>query len=129
MARYVKLLSLLPRLGSLAMRSDELREIARQHSGRRACQLVVDDESGDALTIWVGVEGDEAVVRQGRYPSTNTLRIHIDAFIDVLKGRLDFRTAVAHGLAEVESHDGLPWFYHFALWASFWDRVASLLTE
>jgi len=126
--RYLKLLSLVPKLVLLAMRSDELRGVAQRYGGKRSCQLELYDEQGEALSMWVGIEGGEVSVRQGKYASTNTLRMHIDVFLDILAKKIDFRTAVAHGLVEIESHDGLPWAFHYFLWAAFWDKAPALLS-
>jgi putative sterol carrier protein len=128
MSRYIKLLSLAPKIFKLAMKSDELREIAKRYGGKRSCQIELFDEAGEALSMWVGIEGEDVSVKQGKYPSTNTLRMHIDVFLDILARKLDFRTAVAHGLVEIESHDGLPWSFHYFLWASFWDKALELIS-
>jgi len=127
MSRYIKLLSLAPKIFRLAMKSDELRELAKRYGNKRSCQLELYDEAGEALSMWVGIEGEDVNVKQGKYPATNTLRMHIDVFLDILSKKLDFRTAVAHGLVEFESHNGLPWSFHFMLWSSFWERVAQLI--
>ena len=127
--RYLRLLSLAPKVIRLAMQSDELREIARRYGGKRSCQLELYDEQGEALSMWVGIgENGEVSVKQGKYASTNTLRMHIDVFLDILAKKIDFRTAVAHGLVEIESHDGLPWAFHYFLWAAFWDKAAELIS-
>jgi len=125
--KYLKLLSIAPKLFQLAMRSDELREVAQRYKGKRSCQLELYDEEGEALSMWIGVENGNVSVKQGRYQSTNTLRMHIDVFLDILKRRIDFRTAVWHGLVEIESHDGFPWSFHFFLWAAFLDKVSELV--
>jgi putative sterol carrier protein len=127
MSRYLRLLNLAPRLFKLAMKSSELRELAKRYGGKRSCQLKLYDEAGEALSLWVGLDGEDVSVKQGEFPSTNTVRMHVDVFLDILSGKLDFRTAVAHGLVEIESHDGLPWALHYFLWASFWTKVSELL--
>jgi len=123
--RYMKLLSVLQRLAAKAMRDPEIRELAKRYS--RSMQLITYDELGDFLAAWIGIENGEPVIRQGTYPATTTVKMHIDVLLDILEGKLDFRTAVAHGVVEVYSGDGLPWFYHFALWASFFDKIKRLL--
>jgi putative sterol carrier protein len=124
--RYLRLLPIAQRLVEKASQDEELRELAKRIN--RSAQLIAYDEFGVALELWIGVEEGRPVVKQGRYPSTNTLRAHIDALIDILKGRVDFREAVLHGVVEMESHDGLPWFYHFALWSAFFEKVRQLLS-
>jgi hypothetical protein len=123
--RYLQLLTLIQKLGERGLEDPELRKLARRVN--RSLQLVVYDEYGTMLAIWIGVENGELVVKNGTYPATNTLRIHIDALIDILKGEIDFREAVLHGVAELESHDAVPWFYHFALWCTFFKKVRQIL--
>jgi hypothetical protein len=53
--------------------------------------------------------------------------MHVDTFIKVLKGKLDFRTAYIHDLVDIKSNDGLPVSYHLLLWSAFFDKVAELL--
>ena len=127
MSRYLKLIGLAGKLIRLAAAREELQELARRYGGRRSMQLEVYDEQGETLSLWFGVEDGEVVIRRGRYPATNTLRLHVDVLLDIVGGKLDFRTAVAHGLVEIESHDGLPWAFHFFLWSSFWDKVQELV--
>ena len=103
----------------------ELGDLARRIG--RSAQIQIYNEFGDEANIWLGVKDGEPVVSRGFHPATNTIRMHIDVFLDIVEGKIDFRQAVAHGVVEIQSHDGLPWFYHFALWASFFDKIKRLL--
>lgn len=123
--RYLRLLSVLHKLGKKALEDPELRELAKRVN--RSMQLVVYDEQGVVVNAWIGVENGELVVKQGTYPATNTARMHIDVLLDILEGKIDFREAVLHGVVEIESHDGVPWFYHFALWSTFFNKLREKL--
>ena len=124
---YLKLLSIIPKAIQLAQVKDpRLKELAKRF--KRSCQLVLFDEN-EEVKLWVGF-GDEGnpVVKLGEYPATNTVRMHIDVFLDILNGKLDFRTAFAHGLIQVLSHDGKPVTLHFMLWSSWFDYIRQLVT-
>jgi len=122
-----KLLSIIPRLVKLSLNQWQVRRLLEQYKGvNRSCQLILRDD-GDETAIWIGIEDGEIKVKIGRYPATTTVTMDVDIFIDIVKGRVDFREALFHGAIEVESHDGRPWAYHGFLWAGFWDMVAQIL--
>jgi len=122
-----KLLSIIPKLVKLSLSQWQVRRLLEQYKGvSRSCQLILRDD-GDETAIWIGIEDGEIKVKIGRYPATNTVTMDVDVFIDIVKGRVDFRTALWHGAIQVESHDGRPWAYHGFLWAGFWDMVAQIL--
>jgi len=122
-----KLVTLIPKLIRLGLSKWQVQELLRKYGHlNRSCQLILYDDSGETK-IWVGIEDGEVKVRLGEYPATTTVRMHTDLFIDIVKGRTDFRTALWHGAIEVEAHDGRPWAYHGLLWAGFWDIVAEIL--
>jgi len=126
--RYLKLVPLIPRMIRLGLKAGELRDVARRYGGQRSCLVTLTDEAGEALNAWISVDRDgEVTVIPEKRAATTSVKCHIDVFLDIIDGRLDFRTAVAHGLVELESHDGTPWFFHYALWSSFWNRVAEIL--
>jgi len=123
-----KLIRIIPNLIRLALRQTWAKRLFQQYKGRRSGQLILTDE--DSVTeIWVGIQEDGIKVRIGRFPATTTIKMDVDTFIDIVNGALDFRTALWHGLIQVESHDGYPWSYHAFLWASFWDSVAQILRD
>ena len=122
-----KLLKIIPRLTKLALNKWYIQRLLKQYSHvNRSCQLILTDED-DETAIWVGIENGEVKVKQGKYPATNTVIMPVDLFIDIVKGKTDFRTAVWHGAIEIRSHDGKPWSYHAMLWSGFWDLVADIL--
>ena len=125
-----KLLSIIPNLIRLGLRQWWAKRLLKQYKHiNRSGQLILVDEDGDETAIWVGLENGNVSVRIGKYPATNTIKMDVDTFIDIVRGNLDFGTAFWHGLIQVESHDGHPWSYHVFLWAGFWDLVAQLLRE
>ena len=122
-----KLLSIIPKLVKLSLNQWQVRRLLEQYKGdNRSCQLILRDD-GDETAIWVGIQEGEVKVKIGKYPATTTVTMDVDLFIDIVKGRVDFREALFHGAIEVESHDGRPWAYHGFLWAGFWDLVAQIL--
>ena len=124
--RYLRLLPIIQKLSRLVLENEpELRELARKVN--RSAQLQLYDEFGEFRNIWIGVENGKPVVKQGTYPATNTIKMHVDVFLDILTGKIDFRQAVAHGVIEIQSHDGLPWFYHMVLWSMWFDKLRRLL--
>jgi hypothetical protein len=53
--------------------------------------------------------------------------MHIDTFIKMVKGKLDFRTAYIHDLIDIKSNDGLPPTYHLLLWSAFFDKFVEVI--
>ncbi len=50
--------------------------------------------------------------------ATNVITMHVDTFIRIIRGGLDFRTAYLYDLIEIASNDGLPPAYHLRAEAS-----------
>jgi hypothetical protein len=127
----VRLLEILPKLMKLGVHrfNDLLREFPDATS--RSALLVLYDDRGSKLAFWLGFEGGSPQVREVSLksppPATNEISMHVDTFIKVLKGRLDFRTAYLYDLIDIKSNDGLPASYHLLLWSAFFDKVAELL--
>jgi hypothetical protein len=126
-----RLLELLPKLLMLGMRRFDslLREFPEATS--RSALLVLYDSAGNKLALWIGFEGGAPRVREvdlkNPPPATNEISMHIDTFIKILKGKLDFRTAYLYDLVDIKSNDGLPASYHLLLWSAFFDEVVKLL--
>ncbi len=125
-----KLLTVLPKLLALGMRSLEDVLSSFPEAKTRSAVLTLYDENG-RMSIYVGFEGDKLAVREvdPENPpyATTYMTMHVDVFIALLKNKIDFRAAYLHDLIDVKSNDGLPPSYHFLLWAAFFDRVAELL--
>jgi hypothetical protein len=127
----LRLLSILPKLMKIGMQKfeDLIREFPEARS--RSALLVLYDDRGNKLALWIGFEGDEPRVREvdlkNPPPATNEISTHVDTFIKILKGRLDFRTAYLYDLVDIKSNDGLPASYHLLIWSAFFDEVVKLL--
>jgi hypothetical protein len=93
--------------------------------------LILYDDVGNKIALWIGFEGGSPHVRKvdlkSPPPATNEISMHIDTFIKILKGKLDFRTAYIHDLVDIKCNDGLPASYHLLLWSAFFDEVVKLL--
>ena len=131
MSIRLRLLSILPRLVALGYKG--LNKLLKQfpEAMHRSTVLVLYDSSGGRIAFWIGTENGKPVVKEvdPEAPpyATTTIRMHIDTFIRILKGKLDFRAAYLYDLVDVESNDGLPASYHFLLWAAFFDHARRLL--
>jgi hypothetical protein len=127
----LKLLSILPKLMLIGVNrfQDILSEFPEART--RSAILRLYDDRGNEIAFWLGFEDGRPAVRETdpRNPpyATTEVSMHVDTFIAVLKGRLDFRTAYIHDLIGIKSNDGLPAAYHLLLWSAFFDRVAELL--
>jgi len=122
-----KLLTIIPKLAKLALNQWYIQRLLKQYQHvNRSCQLILRDEGGETA-IWAGIENGEVKIKHGKHPATTTIIMDTDLFIDIIKGKADFRTALWHGAIEVQSHDGKPWSYHAMLWTGFWDLVAQIL--
>ena len=127
-----KLLTLLPKLAMLAFRAGRLRELLERNPewASRSALLLLYDESG-RLAFWLGFSNGQPVVKEvdpdNPPEATTEITMHIDTFIAILKGRLDFRTAYLHNLVRIKSNDGLPPTYHFLIWSSYIDKLVELL--
>jgi hypothetical protein len=126
-----KLLFILPKLMLIGVSRfrDILSEFPEARS--RSAILRLYDDRGNEVAFWLGFENDRPVVREvdPRSPpyATTEISMHVDTFIAILKGRLDFRTAYIHDLVDIKSNDGLPASYHLLLWSAFFDEVVKLL--
>lgn len=133
MSLRLRLLEILPKLVKLGLYkfNDLLKEFPDATS--RSALLVLYDSKGNKLAFWIGFEGGSPKVVEVDLKNppraTNEISMHIDTFIKILKGRLDFRTAYLYDLIDIESYDGLPSSYHLLLWSAFFDRVADLLMK
>lgn len=131
MSIRVKLLSILPRLMLLGVTKfqDILSEFPEAKT--RSMVLRLYDDRGNEVAFWLGFENGRPVVREvdSRNPpyATTEVSMHVDTFIAMLKGKLDFRTAYIHDLIDIKSNDGLPASYHLLLWSAFFDKVLELL--
>jgi len=127
----LRLLSILPKLMLVGVSrfQDILSEFPEARA--RSAILRLYDDRGNEVAFWLGFEDGKPTVREvdPRNPpyATTEISMHVDTFIAVLKGRLDFRTAYIHDLIGIKSNDGLPAAYHLLLWSAFFDRVAELL--
>jgi hypothetical protein len=126
-----KLLSILPKLMLIGVSKfhDILSEFPEARS--RSAILRLYDGRGNEVAFWLGFENDKPVVREvdpkSQPYATTEVSMHVDTFIAMLKGRLDFRTAYIHDLVDIKSNDGLPASYHLLLWSAFFDRILELL--
>ncbi|RLG84961.1 MAG: hypothetical protein DRO39_06740 [Thermoprotei archaeon] len=131
MSVRLKLLSILPKLMAVGLRrfNSLLNEFPEART--RSMVLRLYDAAGNQVAFWLGFEGDRPVVKEvdPRNPpfATTEVSMHIDVFLKILKGRLDFRAAYLYDLIDIKSNDGLPSTYHILLWSAFWDRLVELL--
>ena len=126
-----KLITLLPKLLKLGMvRYGKLLEQFPEAKTRSAV-LVLYDDQGNRIAFWGGFEDDNLVFREvdprNPPPCTTMIEMHVNTFIAILKGELDFRTAYIHDLIDIKSFDGLPASYHLLIWAAFFDKAVELL--
>jgi hypothetical protein len=126
-----KLITLLPKLLKLGMvRYGKLLEQFPEAKTRSAV-LVLYDDHGNRIAFWGGFEDDSLVFREvdprNPPPCTTMIEMHVNTFIAILKGELDFRTAYIHDLIDIKSFDGLPASYHLLIWAAFFDKAVELL--
>ena len=126
-----KLLEVLPKLMLVGLRrlTDILREFPEATT--RSNLLVLYDDRDNRVAFWLGfVDGRPKVVEvdPANPPfATTEVSMHVDTFIKILKGQVDFIAAYLYDLVDVRSNDGLPPEYHVLLWSAFYDRVANLL--
>jgi len=126
----LKLLAVLPKL--LMFGASQLQDVLSQfpEAKTRSAVLELYDERGK-VAFWIGFEGGRPNVKEvdpDNPPySTNTITMHVDTFIKVIRGEIDFRTAYLYDLIEIASSDGLPPAYHLLIWSAFFDRLASAL--
>jgi len=127
----LKLLSILPKLMTIGLGrfNDLLREFPEAKT--RSTVLRLYDSSGNQMAFWLGFEGDRPAVKEvdpKRPPyATTEISMHIDVFIKVLKGKMDFRAAYLYDLIDIKSNDGLPVSYHMLLWSAYFDRLLEVL--
>jgi len=126
----LKLLTVLPKLLNFGV--NQLQDVLRQfpEAKTRSAVLELYDEKGK-VAFWIGFEGGRPTVREvdpDNPPyATNVITMHVDTFIRIIRGGLDFRTAYLYDLIEIASNDGLPPAYHLLIWSAFFDRLASSL--
>ena len=126
----LKLLTVLPKLLSFGV--NQLQDVLSQfpEAKTRSAVLELYDERGK-VAFWIGFEGGRPTVREvdpDNPPyATNIITMHVDTFIRIIRGGLDFRTAYLYDLIEIASNDGLPPAYHLLIWSAFFDRLASAL--
>jgi len=131
MSIRLKLLSILPKLMAVGLEkfNDLLKEFPEAKT--RSTVLRLYDSSGNQMAFWLGFEVDRPVVKEvdpKRPPyATTEISMHIDVFIKVLKGKMDFRAAYLYDLIDIKSNDGLPVGAHFLLWAAFFDKLLECL--
>lgn len=124
----LQLLQVLPKLVRLATANvqDILKEFP-EAKGRSAV-LVLYDSRGGRIAFHISLDGGVREVNpDSPPPATNVITMHVDTFIKILKGKIDFRSAYLYDLVDIRSNDGLPASYHFLLWSAFFDRVRRLI--
>ena len=128
-----KLLSLLPKLIGVGYANfkDLLNEFPE--AKRRSSLVKLYDSRGNRMAFWIGFENDRPVIKEvdpDNPPySTTELSMHVDTFVNVLKGELDFRTAYLYDLIDVKTNDGLPTAYHVLLWAAYFDKLVEIIKK
>jgi len=123
-----KIARILMGLASAIMRNPDISRLAAQLPEERQGELHIYDDSGNEATVCIRVGGGGVNVGMGGCGRPNNrVSMHINTLLDLVEGRVDFRTAVAHGAIVIESLDGRPWFYHYTLWAMVYDRLAEMM--
>ena len=131
MSLRLRLLNILPKLMLIGFRrfNSLLNEFPEAKT--RSSVLRLYDSAGNQIAFWLGFEGDNPVVKEvdPRNPpyATTEMTMHIDVFIKILKGKLDFRAAYLYDLIDLKSNDGLPVSYHMLLWSAYFDRLLEVL--
>lgn len=131
MSIRLKLLTILPKLMQIGMMklNDLFKEFPEART--RSAVLKLYDSQGGQIAFWLGFEGDKPVAKEvdPKNPpyATTEITMHIDVFIKVIKGKLDFRAAYLYDLIDIKSNDGLPSSYHFLLWSAFFDKAIEIL--
>ena len=126
----LKLLTILPKLLNYGFMqfNDLLKEFPEAKS--RSAVLILYDQSSK-IAFWIGFENGKPTIKETdpKNPqfATNTITMHVDTFIKVLKNELDFRTAYLYDLIEITSSDGLPPTYHMLIWSAFFDKLSNSL--
>jgi hypothetical protein len=128
-----KLLSLLPKLFILS--TSKLNDLLKEfpEASTRSALLILYDDRGKKIGVWLGFENNKPVVRgvDPKNPpyATNEISMHIDVFIKIIKGQLDFRSAYLYDLIDIKSNDGLPETYHLLLWSAYFDKLVEILKK
>jgi len=128
-----KLLSLLPKLFILS--TSKLNDLLKEfpEASTRSTLLILYDDRGKKIGVWLGFENNKPVVRgvDTKNPpyATNEISMHIDTFLKIVKGQLDFRTAYLYDLIDIKSNDGLPETYHLLLWSAYFDKLVEILKK
>jgi len=131
MSVRLKLLSILPKLMSIGLRRFNSLLSEFPEAKTRSTVLKLYDSSGGQVAFWLGFEGDRPAVREvdpSNPPyATTEISMHVDVFIKILKGKMDFRAAYLYDLVDIKSNDGLPSSYHLLLWSAFFDHIIQML--
>lgn len=110
--------------------NQELASMASRIPEERSATIVLFDEYGNRLEVCMtaGPSGVKMHMGECSRPN-NRISMDINVLLDLLEGKVDFRTAVAHGKITIESFDGRPWFYHFVLWSQVWNMIARVVKQ
>jgi len=109
-------------LGSKAI-DKWIRDRAMENLGNVASLRVFDEDNETNVTL--KLDKDLRIHKTTERPK-HVITMHIDVFIDLLSGDLDFREAYVNGLVDFE---GENYHLHAMLWAKAFERIRGWLIK
>ena len=98
-------------------------EKARENVGNVAMIRVYDDSGISEVTL--KLTEDLKIVKTNEEPK-HVITMHIDTFLDILTGDLDFRDAYVNGLLDFQ---GESYHVHALLWSKSFERLRWILKK
>ena len=96
-------------------------EKAKENVGNIAMIRVYDEEGVSEVTL--KLTEDLKIVKTNEKPK-HVITMHIDVFLDLLDGDLDFRDAYVNGLLDFQ---GESYHVHALLWSKAFERLRNVL--
>ena len=96
-------------------------EKAKENVGNIAMLRVYDDNGVSEITL--KLTEDLKIVKTNERPK-HVITMHLDTFLDLLSGDLDFRDAYVNGLLDFQ---GESYHVHALLWSKAFERLRSVL--
>jgi len=100
-----------------------VKDRASENIGNVASLRVFDEEGQTEVTL--KLDKDMKIKKTNEKPR-HVITMHIDTFIDLLSGELDFKEAYVNGLIEF---DGDNYHVHAMMWAKAFERIRGWLVK
>jgi len=94
-----------------------------ENVGNVALLRVFDEEGETEVTLKLD---RDLRIRKTKEKPKHVITMHIDAFIDLLSGDLDFRQAYVNGLIDFQGED---YHLHCLMWAKAFERIREWLIK